>query len=374
MILIVTTKKGGDDAVLSFRDVAAELGITVDDAHFLHHLGLLRARDAWAVSEPTFDKAAVERCRNGLAEHAGESAAVIARLRSERNAGLISPDSLVAPDQVGIAWNIYGPHYWQEAVGSRLGRELNDVRTAAGLEPLEDVPLLPAEWREPTNFFVTPDQLVHIAMFVGDAAGVWGVGQTLDRVSTVMGRAAKRNSRYWRKQVAQAFWFVVSIWHAAGSYWAVIACDVSPATVADYALLAPAYQQIVRARRRLEAKSRATDKEAIVALIRNGRLVAGSRSFPTIDQALRGLGRVKVVSSGGPLEALWLTAHPRSSAGLRLCQTLQGQPGRPERLGHLALLAKISTSTAGGVLRELAAMGAPVRPADSGFWVYEPAE
>jgi hypothetical protein len=367
----VASGRRGDGAVLRFRDVAAVLGVSVDDVHFLHHLGLLKPRDVWAVSAPTFDWAAVERCRRWLAEQALGPEAAIARLRSERDAELTSPDGLVPPARVGIAWNLYGPHYWQEAVGSGLGRELNEVRTVSDMEALEQVPLLPPEWRRPTNAFVTPDELVHVAVFIGETAGAWGIGKALDRLGTVIGRTAKRNSRYWQKQVAQAFWFVISIWHGAESFWAVIGFDVSPEHAAEYSLIQPAYQQIVRAQRR-EAKKRGAEKEAIVALVRDGRLLGHCQRFPNIDQALRGLGRVSVVSSGGPLEALWLAAHPRSSAGLRVCQALQGRPGRPARAEQLSVLAKAGTSTVSAVLRELTAMGAPVRQEPSRAWVYAP--
>jgi len=90
-----------DPAVLTFSDVAVMLGISVDDVHFLHHLGRLMPRNVWAVSAPTFDMNAVERCRKWLAEQTAEPETVLTRLRAERNAELTSPDGLVRPDSVG---------------------------------------------------------------------------------------------------------------------------------------------------------------------------------------------------------------------------------------------------------------------------------
>jgi len=373
--------------VLSFADVAHLLDVPIDDAHFLHHLGVLKARNVWALSAPTFDQTAVQRCREWLQEQALEPGPLIARLRAERGADLIDPDDLVPPDRLGLAWNSYGPHYWQEAVGSGLGQELDEVRKASAMEALEDVALLPPEWRDPTNVFVTPDLLVHVAVFIGDAAAVWGVERTLDRLGAVLGRTEKRNSRYWRKQVAQAFWFVVSIWHGHDSFWAVIAFDVSPEHAAEYALIQPAYEQILRVWRRGRKKGRGTaakgasgspadagagDKEAIVTIVRDGRLSPKCRRFMNMDQALRGLGRVTVVSTGGPLEALWTAAHPRSSSGVRVCQRLQSRPGRFVQPGQLSLEGKASTSTVREVLRELSAMGAPLRHEPARGWMYTP--
>lgn len=358
--------------MLRFGDVATELGVSVDDAHFLHFLGALPARDAWAVSGPTFDRAAVERCRRWLADQEQGPAAVLARLRAERHAEPISPDGLVSPAGAGIAWNSYGPYDWQRAVTSGLGAELNKVRTAAGMAALEDVALLPAEWRQTTNFYLTPDQIVHVALFVGEAASAWGIGKVLDQLETVIGRVSMRNSRYWKRRVAQAFWFVISIWHAAGRFWAVIASDVSPEHAADYAQLETVYRKIVRSQDRAAARHRVAEGEAIVVLVRNGSAQEHSRRFPNIDQALRELGRVKVVSSGGPLEALWAAAHPGSSAGLRVCQLLQDRAGEHDPIKDIAVMAKVGTSTVREVLRELALMGAPVRQEAAGRWLYDP--
>jgi hypothetical protein len=370
-------------AVMTFDDVTHILGVSLDDAYFLEQIGVLRPRNVWALSPPTFDQAAVERCRSWLAGQAQEPGGLIARLRAEHDAEMINPDGLVRPDRVGCAWTIYGQYAWQREVGAGLGPELLEVLHADDVEPLEDVALLPPEWRQPTDFFpVTPDQLIHFAVFIGEGAGTWAVGKTLDGFGSVLARAARRNSKYWKKQVARAFWFVISIWHGAGRFWAVIAFDVSPEHVAEYALIEPAYQAILRGRRRGSKKTGADqpaagpgqpdrDSEAIVAIVRGGRLRPPYRRFPNLDAALRGLGRVHEVSSGGPLEALWNAAHPRSSSGLRLCQALQSRPGRLVLSDQLAREAKCSKSTARDVLRELTAMGAPLRHEPARGWIYD---
>ncbi len=87
--------------------------------------------------------------------------------------------------------------------------------------------------------------------------------------------------------------------------------------------------------------------------------------------ALRSLGRVQVVSSGGPLEALWATAHPHSSTGLRLCQTLQAHPGRYLHAKHVALQSRCSVSTARSVMQSLIALGAPLRYEPAHGWMYD---
>lgn len=371
---------------LTLGDAARLLDLPVEDARFLRQLGALRVRDAWALSEPTFDRAAVERCRRWLEEQAQAPPELIARLRREKGAELINPEGLISPGSVGLAWNLYGRHYWQAEVGSSLREGLNRLRLDFDMEPLEDIALLPPEWRAPTNFFIVPPEMVHIAIFMGDAAATWGVGKALDRVAPLLTRTAKHNDRFWRKEIAEAFWFVVSVWHGTEAFWAVIASDVSPGIQAAHTQLLPGYEKILRARRRGRSKGRSRNRngsersseagqddpgqEAIVAILRHGQLLPRCRSFPTLEEALRNLGRVEVVSSGGPLEALWKSAHPRSFSGLRLCQILQSRPGIYLQEDQLALESKCSRPTVRDVLRELTTMKAPLRHEPPRGWMY----
>ena len=374
---VAAGERGPKAQVLTFRDVASRLGVTVEDAHLLRQLGLLRPRDMWAVSTATFDEEAVEQCRAWLARQAQPAEFILAQLRAEHGAELLDPETLIRQEDVGIAFNLYGKISWQKAVARGLDNEIRDVQVTLGMEPLDDVQLLPPEWRRATNSFQLIPDMIQVGIFVGNAAGTWAVGEALARLAKAAGGAASRNGRYWKGGIPKGFWFVVSIWHSADQFWAVIALDVSPGDTASRTQLRPAYAAILRHRTKIRkaATSPAAErigKEAVVAIVRQGQLSPRCWDSPTLEEALRSLGSVKVVSSGGLLEVMWATAHPRSSIGLRLCQTLQSNPGQFLLAKHIALQSRCSVSAVRSGMQDLIELGAPLRYEPGYGWMYDP--
>lgn len=273
-----------------------------------------------------------------------------------------------------------GKSPWLQEVGGPHARnELEIVAAECGLEIVDNVPLPPAVSRiRPTQSFITLSDLIHIGVFVGSAAGGWSVGKVLDHAKRMVSNAWDRNAQYWRAYTPHGFWFVVSIWNSPDRYWAVIALDINSSLSDQSSSLLAAYDAIIRSmnhrthRRPVSQGAGSANAARAVLVTVHGGQISRCRVFPTIEDAIGRLGNVQVLSSGGPLEALWAARHPRSSAGLRVCQTLQANPNRSVTLRNLALASGCSFTTARMTVNELASMGAPVYRQPQFGWMFKP--
>lgn len=292
----------------------------------------------------------------------------------------LDPEKVVRQGTLRITLSSGGRSSWLKEVGGAHSREeLDDVAAECGLEIVDHVPLPPsADWIGPRQSLIAPSDFIHVGLFIRDVAEVWAVTKALDCAGKMISNAWERNVKYWKTHTPHSFWFVVSIWNSTDNYWAVIALDINPCLPDQSSSLLSAYNAIARSvNRRAHRKpgdriySSANSARAVLVTVRGGD-ISRCRAFSSIEEAIRRLGNVRVVSSGGPLEALWLARHPRSSLGLRICQTLQDNPNRRFTLKDLALISGCSSTTAHATINELASMGAPVyRQSESG-WAFEP--
>lgn len=79
-----------------------------------------------------------------------------------------------------------------------------------------------------------------------------------------------------------------------------------------------------------------------------------------MDEAIRHLGRVAVISEGGPLEVMYDTAHPGSRTALGVCKLVQDRPHTMVPLSLLQRASGCSPTTVRNVLERLSACGAPI--------------
>lgn len=350
--------------VLTFEAVASRLGVPKEDARFLYQIGMLRARNPFALSEPTFDERAVEQCRIWLAEEGPDFRQVVAARRNRHGAHIVEPQQFVQGDLVGLTADWRGKYSWVKAVRQQLHQDLRDVASVAGMKPLGSAGLLPPELREPTASLLVSPEVINVGIFIGSAAGGWAVGKALDAIARVAKSTAKHSVRSWGGQVPKGFWFVVSIWHETESFWAVIALDLLPkSAIPTGQMIASAYRSIMRSPRKGRDK-------AVVMIFRGGRLSRRCWKYPSLEEAIRRLGSVTVFSSGGPLESMWLTLHRRSSTGLKVCQTLQQRPGEYQTTEFVALQSGCSVSAARQVMQQLAAIQAPLDYQRDLGWAY----
>lgn len=294
----------------------------------------------------------------------------------------LDPEKVVRQDAVSITVSSGGKSPWlQEVGGPHPRKELEDVAAECELEIVDYVPLPPAvHWIRPRQSLIASSDFIHVGLFIRDVAEVWVITKVLDHAQRMISNAWKRNTRYWETRTPHGFWFVVSIWNSVDRYWAVIALDINPSLPDQSFSLLSAYNAIMRfTNRRAHRKSighgddSATSARAILATVHDGQ-ISRCRTFPNIEEAIGRLGNVHIVSSGGPLEALWVTRHPRSSLGLRICQTLQENPNRCFTLRNLALISGCSSTTAHATINELASMGASVYRQSEFGWVFEPGD
>ncbi|MGO8894533.1 MAG: hypothetical protein ACLQB1_33295 [Streptosporangiaceae bacterium] len=294
----------------------------------------------------------------------------------------LDPEKVVRQDVFRITVLSGGKSPWvQEVGGSHPRKELENVAAECELEIVDYVPLPPAvHWIRPRQSLIAPSDFIHVGLFIRDVAEVWVITKALDHAQRMISNAWKRNARYWEIHTPHGFWFVVSIWNSADRYWAVIALDINPSLPDQSSSLLSAYNAIMRfTNRRAHRKpvdhgdDSANSARAVLATVHDGQ-ISRCRTFPNIEEAIGRLGNVHVVSSGGPLEALWVARHPRSSLGLRICKTLQENPNRCFTLRNLALISGCSSTTAYVTINELASMGAPVYRQSEFGWVFEPGD
>lgn len=288
--------------------------------------------------------------------------------------GHLDPEKVVRRDTVRATLVSGGRSSWLREVGGTDPRnELEYVAVECGLDVVYHIPLPPAADRiRPTQSFITLPDLIHIGFFVGSAAGGWSVSKVLDRIQVMASKAWKRDRKYWKAYPSHGFWFVISIWNSVDRYWAVIALDINSSLPDQSSSVLPAYNAIMRqVRSGIGSDDNPATAKAVLVAVHGGK-ISRCRIFDSIEDATRRLGNVQVVSSGGPLEAMWMAKHPRSSMGLRVCQTLQENPSRIFTLRNLALVSGCSSTTAHSVVRELASMGAPVHRQSELGWVFRP--
>ena len=285
--------------------------------------------------------------------------------------GHLDPEKVVRRNIVRATIVSSGKSSWPREVGGSDPRnELEDVAAECGLEIVYHVPLPPAaDQIRPSKSFIMRFDIIHIGLFVGSAADVWSIDTFLDRVQTMVSSAWKRNNKY-RK--AHGFWFVISIWYSADRYWAVIALDINSSLPDQSSSVLPAYNVIMhRVRNGVDHDDNSASARAVLVIVHDGK-ISRCQIFDSIEHATRRVGNVHVISSGGPLEAIWIARHPRSFMGLRVCRTLQENPNSSFTIRNLARVSDCSSSTTHSVVSELASMGAPVYRQSEFEWIFRP--